>query len=168
MPKADELVINTGPLIALTAALGDLRVLKIYSRVWVPYEVQQEILHGGAMDFAVAEFQAAIWLRILDTPLQITPLLRRLLDVGEASVIQLAQNRSLQTVCIDEAAGRRIARMSGLQVTGSLGILLRALRGGYTFSMHNAIQRMQQQGVWLSADVVKFALSEAEQISGLR
>ncbi len=39
MPKADELVINTGPLIALTAALGDLRVLKIYSRVWVPYEV---------------------------------------------------------------------------------------------------------------------------------
>ena len=100
----------------------------------------------------------------MDTPLQITSLLANLLDPGEAAVIQLAQNQSIQTVCIDEAAGRRIARLSGLQVTGSVGILLRALREGYTFSMQNVIQRMQQQGIWLSARVVTFALAEQARI----
>ncbi|MCP2730476.1 hypothetical protein NJ959_18780 [Symplocastrum sp. BBK-W-15] len=33
-------------------------------------------------------------------------------------------NENIQTVCIDEVAGRRIARLSGLSVTGSIGILL--------------------------------------------
>ncbi len=164
MPDTDELVINTGPLLALTAALGDLQVLKLYTRVWIPYEVQQEILCGGSQGFAITEFQAATWLHVMDTPLQITSLLANLLDPGEAAVIQLAQNQSIQTVCIDEAAGRRIARLSGLQVTGSVGILLRALREGYTFSMQNVIQRMQQQGIWLSARVVTFALAEQARI----
>jgi hypothetical protein len=34
MPKSKDLVINTGPLLAITAALGDLTVLQaLYSRV---------------------------------------------------------------------------------------------------------------------------------------
>ncbi len=164
MHDTDELVINTGPLIALTAALEDLKILKMYTRVWVPYAVQQEILHGGAQGFAVAEFQAATWLHVLDTPLKITPLLANLLDPGEAAVIQLAQNRAIQTVCIDEAAGRRVARLSGLRVTGSVGILLRALREGYTFSMQYVIERMQERGVWLSEQVATFALSEERRV----
>jgi len=50
MPETREIVINTGPIIALVAAMGDLSVLQIYERVWVPYEVQQEIVGGrGAM-----------------------------------------------------------------------------------------------------------------------
>lgn len=164
MHNTDELVINTGPLIALTAALGDLQILKIYPHVWVPYTVQQEILRGGAHGFAVPEFQAATWLHVLDTPLKITPLLANLLDPGEAAVIQLAQNQAIQTICIDEAAGRRVARLSGLYVTGSVGVLLRALREGYTFSMQHVIERMQKQGVWLSERVVAFALSEERRI----
>jgi predicted nucleic acid-binding protein len=31
------------------------------------------------------------------------------LDAGEASVIQLALNERIRTVCIDESAGRRLA-----------------------------------------------------------
>lgn len=43
MPK--KIVINTGPIIALIAALGELEILKkIYSKVIVPQEVSQEIL----------------------------------------------------------------------------------------------------------------------------
>ncbi|MFP5269408.1 hypothetical protein [Coleofasciculus sp.] len=44
-------------------------------------------------------------------------------------------NENIQTVCIDEIAGRRIARLSGLSLTGSIGILLRAKREGYPISI---------------------------------
>lgn len=122
-----ELVINTGPLIALVAAVGDLSVLKdLYARVLVPKEVCDELTVENTSKFAVPEFEAAIWLEKKATELKLTPLLCALLDVGEASVIQLAQDEGISTVCIDETVGRRVARMSGLQVTGSLGVLLRA------------------------------------------
>jgi predicted nucleic acid-binding protein len=44
MPDTEELVINTGPLIALIADIGDLSLLELlYKRVLVSFEVCQEI-----------------------------------------------------------------------------------------------------------------------------
>ena len=83
------------------------------------------------------------------------------MDRGEASVIQTALDEGIETVCIDEAVGRRVARLNGLKVTGSIGVLLRAERTGWNFSMAEAIRRMIGQGIWLGDGVVGFALREA-------
>jgi predicted nucleic acid-binding protein len=66
------------------------------------------------------------------------------LDLGEASVIQLALNENINTVCIDESAGRRIARLSGLSLTGTISILIKAKRQGYPFLMKQTVQHMQE------------------------
>jgi len=162
MPETSRIVINTAPLISLVAALGDLTVLQsLYCQVLVPFEVCKEILAGGSTGFAVAEFSAASWLQKWSTPLTISPILINSLDKWEAAVIQLAIIENIPTVCIDETAGRRIARLSGLSVTGSIGILLRAKREGYPFSMREAIQRMRSRGIRLSETVVAFALEQA-------
>ena len=162
MPDTDRIVINTAPLISLVAALGDLTVLQsLYNQVLVPYEVCQEILTGGASGFGVTEFEAANWLQKWQTPVNISPLLRNTLDLGEAAVIQLAINQNIQTVCIDETAGRRVARLSSLSVTGTIGILLRAKREGYPVSLQQAIERMLTRGIRLSATVITFALEQA-------
>ena len=63
MTKTTELVINASPTVALVAALGDLHVLQLYQRVWVPFEVCNEIIAGGAAQFAVPEFVGAHWLQ---------------------------------------------------------------------------------------------------------
>ncbi len=74
MPETQRIVINTAPLIALVAALGDLTVLpSLYTQVFVPFEVCQEILAGGSSGFAVAEFETATWLQKQQTPLNISP-----------------------------------------------------------------------------------------------
>jgi len=162
MPKTTELVINTSPLIALAVATGSLDILQIYQKVWVPYEVGQEILSGGPNGVAVAEFKAAQALHKHAKLLEIAPILLHSLDRGEAAVIQLALNHQIQTVCIDEIAGRRVARLSGLAVTGSVGILLRAKKEGWgPFSIREAIQRMTEHGIWLSEKVITFALAES-------
>ena len=109
MPETQDLVVNTGPILALVAALGDLQVLRIYRQVWVPFEVCREVAAGGAAHFALPEFNAADWLSTTSAPLQIAPVLLNMLDQGEAAVIQLALDRAVSTVCIDEAAGRRVA-----------------------------------------------------------
>jgi len=71
-------------------------------------------------------------------------------------------NLGLPLACIDETAGRRVARLCGLDVTGSVGILLKARRLGFDVSIAPALQRMQARGIWLSDTVVKFALAQVD------
>ena len=162
MPSTQIIVINTSPLIALVAAWGSLdRLRTIYQEVLVPFEVVQEILQGGVSNFGVAEFQEASWLGQQNQPVTILPFLRNSLDLGEASVIQLALDRSIETVCIDEAVGRRVARLSGLTVTGSVGILLKAKQQDPTMSVKSAIANMLDRKIRLSQTVIDFALTQS-------
>ena len=164
MPERKELVINTTPIISLIAAEGSLNMLPLlYSRVWVPFEVCQEIRAGGGDGFVIPEFEQADWLQKQNQPVDLSPLLKNSLDIGEAAVIQLALLQGIPLVGIDETIGRRFARLSGLTVTGSIGILLRAKTLGYPLSMAEAIQRMRRRGIWLSDKVVDFALREANE-----
>lgn len=162
MPKPDRMVMNTSPLIALVAALGDLEILRsLYREVLVPYEVGQEILRDGSRRFASSEFMSATWLQKQLQPITIMPLLLNSLDLGEASVIQLALNEKIQTVCIDEVAGRRVAKLSGLSVTGSSGILLRGKKEGYPVSIKSSVKRRLDRGIRLSSIVINFALEQS-------
>ncbi len=163
MPKNGIIVINTGPLIALIAALGNLKILEhLYKRVIVPYEVCQEMVVEDASFFGASEFNKAIWLEKRETPEELIPLLQNSLDPGESSVIQVALNEKIPVVCIDESAGRRVARLSGLSVTGSLGILVRAKREGLPIKIEKAINNMQNRGIWISDHLKKQVLEEAE------
>src|SRR6266404_1799206 len=111
MHEAKRIVINTSPLIALSAAMGDLSVLKaLYEEVIVPFEVCQEIEAGKPEGLDVEAFREATWLNKRNSSCDIPPLLLNSLDCGEASVIQVAIDFNISTVCIDETAGRRIAR----------------------------------------------------------
>jgi predicted nucleic acid-binding protein len=160
IPKYIKFSLDYFSEFALVAALGDLQVLKMYRKVLIPFEVQQELAAGGEANFALPEFEAADWLHKRTVPVQIGVALQNTLDLGEAAVIQLALDENIETVCIDEAAGRRSARLNGLSVTGSVGILVRARQEGRAFSMREAIARMKAQGVWLSEQVVNFALAQ--------
>jgi predicted nucleic acid-binding protein len=162
MPERGQvLVTNTTPLIALTAATGSLDILKfLYPRVVVPLEVADEVRAGGQQCFGVDVFNRADWLEIQPSAVTLQAFLRNSLDVGEASVIQTAMNLGLPLVCIDETAGRRVARLCGLDLTGSVGVLLKAKRLGFALSIPDALQRMREHGIWLSASVVQFALAQ--------
>ena len=156
-----SLVTNTTPLIALTAATGGLDVLRfLFERVVVPLEVAEELRVGGPKAFGVDVFSAAAdWLEVQVQPVALQPYLHNSLDKGEAAVIQTALNLQLPLVCIDETAGRRIARLCNLLLTGSIGILLKARNQGFAVDIPQALDRMRRQGIWLSDQVVKFALS---------
>ena len=169
MPEAQDqshdntraLVTNTTPLIALAAATGSLDALRVlYQRVIVPFEVETELCIGGMTCLGVAEFRQATWLERRSRAVSLSPHLSNTLDTGEASVIQIALNENIPLVCIDESVGRRIARLNGLTLTGSIGVLLKAKQAGYEVSIPDALNRMRQHGIWLSATVTAFALSQ--------
>ena len=149
MPK--KIVINTGPIIALIAALSDLEILrKSYKKVIVPYEVSEEILAKGKERYDAKIFNYDNWIKKYKNPVKIEPFLMNSLDKGEAAVIQIAMNENIKTVCIDEVAGRRIARLNNLKVTGSLGIIISAIKKGKNIDIKETIKNMRNNGVWIS------------------
>ncbi|MGB4115180.1 MAG: DUF3368 domain-containing protein [Polaromonas sp.] len=153
------LVTNTTPLIALTAATGGLDILRhLYDRVIVPFEVKQELLAAGQEAVGATAFTQAHWLDCQTQPITLSSYLSNTLDRGEAAVIQTALNLNLPLVCIDEAVGRRIARLSGLTLTGSIGILIKAQQTGYVVSVKDGIERMREHGIWLNESLISFAM----------
>jgi predicted nucleic acid-binding protein len=163
MHENKQIVMNTGPILALIAGLGNLNILKsLYKKVIIPYEVCGEIFAGGISGFGVEEFNGASFLYKIDKPVFIQPHLRNSLDLGESSVIQTALNKNIHTVCIDEAVGRRVARLNDLKITGSLGIMIRAKNEGHSFVFRDAINQMKSRGIWLSDRLITSALKQID------
>ena len=71
--------------------------------------------------------QLPAWLEVRE-PLTQLPAVARL-DRGEASAISLASEMGA-VLLIDERDGARVAQAAGLEVTGTLGVLLNAAREG--------------------------------------
>ena len=71
------------------------------------------------------------WIAVRQAPDNATlRLLTAKLDPGEAEAIALAVDMSAEWVVLDETDGRKAASRIGLQVTGILGVLLRAKQRG--------------------------------------
>jgi predicted nucleic acid-binding protein len=163
---AAAIVINTSPTLALIAAFDNLDLLtSLYQRVLFSDAVAHEVRQAGAHGFGVNAFELALQrgkpFEIASLRQPLDPWLSAALDDGEASVIALAQQETINLVCIDEMAGRRIARLNSLQVTGSLGILLKLKSAGQIDAIAPRIARMRAQGIWLSADLQAKAMQLA-------
>ncbi len=115
----------------------------------------------GKIGFAISAFNCDTYLQKQSSPLQISPILLNSLHLGEAFVIQLALDKKITTVCIDEAIGRRIARLNGLSLTGSIGILLKAKQKGYNISIRNCINNMKKSHIYLSQNLIDCAIEQA-------
>ena len=157
-----SIISNTGPLVAL-AVINRLDLLRLlFDEVIVPEAVHSELLAGGMNQAGVAAYQHAHWIKASKLKNPIDQLLASVLDIGEASVIQLAGERNITHALIDERKGRRIAReVYQLQVIGSARILVEAKRQGYLANVEENLAAMRQHGYWLHDKIVTAILREA-------
>lgn len=128
-------VVSDASVLICLGAVGQIYLLKdFFQDVFVPDAVWQEVTVGAAMRAGARETVQARhdgWLQVqtpgnrtLVASLQIT------LDAGEAEAIALASELGAGLLLMDESDGRAEARSLGLQVTGTLGVLLRARQVG--------------------------------------
>ena len=145
-------VINTSPAVHLHAALpGGLGSLPgLIGEVIVPWEVGQELAAGHAKDATWQEIQGLPGILHRSKALSMHPLLSAQLDMGEAAVIQTSLDEAHDAVILDDLKARRIAQTLGLQVTGTLGILLQAKQTGLLPSVRAAISTLEKQGMWIA------------------
>jgi len=133
---------------------------RLHRRVVVPHAVITELERGQAKPLAL-EAERPDWLEVAALASAPSPLLTAYLDAGEAAVIALAMEQGIRRVVIDERRARMVARTMGLEVVGSVGVLLRAKREGFIAEIKPSIEAMQAAGIRLSERLLEFALQEA-------
>lgn len=162
--KTKGIVINTSPWIALSLC-GKTSLLKaIYSRVLMPEQVKKEILRGGPDSVGVKELKTADWLQVQAIKNQDKIELLYELDKGEAEVIILAKDKGIQQVLIDEKIARQQASVLGLQVRGTLGLLLHAKKRNLIPELKPLIAAIRENGIWIKDDIVQGILREAGEL----
>jgi len=81
------------------------------------------------------------------------------LHEGESETIALAVQLTTDVVFLEESEARRTARVYGLNITGVIGILIRARREGRIPSLQEELDRLRNDaGFWIGDDIYKKAL----------
>ena len=86
-----SLISNTGPIIAIML-IEQLDILRnLFQKVFVPETVHKELLLGENTGIGLASYKQASWIQVTSLQNALDPLIKTVLDIGEASVIQLAR-----------------------------------------------------------------------------
>jgi predicted nucleic acid-binding protein len=85
------------------------------------------------------------------------------LGKGELEAMALYKRLGADRLLVDDARARRVARLNGIQVTGSLGILLLAKEQGLVSVVRPLIEHIQAAGIRIAGELVRETLRLAEE-----
>ena len=157
-----NVISNSSPLINFSA-LGRLDILQtLYGSVFIPGAVYHEVVVAGQHHPGAAEVKQATW--IVQKSVTNMAAVAALHDLGrgEAEAIMLAVEHPGSLVILDDRQGRLVAGHLGLNVIGTLGVLLVAKRKGLIQSLATAIEQLQTRiGFRIRADLKAKVFQEA-------
>jgi predicted nucleic acid-binding protein len=163
MPEA---ISNTSPLLYLHR-IGVLDWLpRLFSEIWVPSAVVQELDEGRLRGYDVPDPLECAWVRIVEPRSIPSEWFALDLGPGELAAVSLALDNPALVVLLDDALARRIAQAAGLNVWGTLKVLLEAKSHGLTEDMESLLDRLRNAGMWVSEDIHRRILTLARERMG--
>jgi len=136
---------NTTPFIAL-ASIDQLNLLpQLFGKVYVAEAVIAECAAGGRI--VVPALKNLNWVVSVADEHDISIPILFDLDQGEKQTLLLAKKNGSDKVIIDERIGRQVAEYMGLNIIGTLGVLVKAKALGLIPSFSKSVMAMQQQGI---------------------
>ena len=158
MPKA---ISNTSPLLYLYR-IGAIDWLpKLFDEIWTPEAVRSELLAGRSKGYDVPSPANFAWLRMVNPKSMPSEWLALDLGAGEIAAMSLALENPKEIILLDDMLARRTAQAAGLQVWGTLKVLLEAKSQGLTDKVEPFVTHLGDAGMWVSAEVKQRLLNLA-------
>ncbi len=148
-------VSNTGPLIAL-AKVDRLPLLEhLFGAVHIPPAVHRELLAKPGPEADRLDQALDTFIQVSERP-TLAPAIEAAtvgLDRGEQEAVALAYLRG-ELLLIDDRLGRRAARELGVSLSGTAGVLIRAVEKLLAPDAIAVLEQMRSAGYWLSDDLL--------------
>jgi predicted nucleic acid-binding protein len=158
-------VADTSPILNL-ARIGRLELLPaLYHHVLIPTAVYDELTRRRSGLPPVVSLASMPWLTVAAAIDQNrVRKLKEDLDPGEAEAIVLAIERRADLVLLDERRGRRIATAQGLEITGLLGVVVKAKQAGLIELGKPVMDDLIQFArFWIGPDLYRDVLRELDE-----
>lgn len=158
-----DAISNTSPLVYLYR-IGGLEWLRhLFAEVWVPQAVIEELMEGVHRGYDVPTPGRYQWLRVVNPAFIPSEWLALDFGPGELAAMALALEYREKTVLLDDLAARRTAQAAGLEVWGTLKVLLEAKAAGLIPLIAPSVDRLAISGMWMSDDIRRRILRLAEE-----
>ena len=157
-----KIICNTTPILSLLK-LNKIDLLKeLYGIVIVPFAVFQEIEEGKEKPY-YQDLTSLDWIDIRNimNPHSKENLID--LDDGEAEVLILAKEIDADLVILDEIIGRRYAKRFDINLTGTIGVLLKAKEKGLITSIKILMEELVEKGTWLNPKLISKVIKMANE-----
>lgn len=161
-----QIVSNTGPLLHLQEAAlltllehaGEIHIPRVVDLEMAQHELEWQSRKPDWITVTTVtapyDVQSTRWQQV------------GLLDAGEAEAIALARQLNANWFLTDDAAARVFAATLGLEVHGSLGIVLwaAAMRHLSRVDAQSALDRLAQSSLWISVGVLAEARTALDRL----
>lgn len=150
MPQA---VSNTSPLLYLYRIGIEEWLSKFFDEVWIPGAVVAELYEGQQRGYNVPDPDRYDWIRVIAPHTVPSEWLTLDLGKGELEAMALVLENPTHTVLLDDALARRIAQAAGLEVWGTLRVLLEGKKRELTDRIEPLVDRLRASGMWISDEI---------------
>lgn len=160
-----KVVVNSTPLIALSI-INKLDILKqLYGKVYVPYGVYEEICVEGSSrvgsdilkntDFLIIE-------KIKNEDAR--KFFQTSLHKGEVEVMILGNEIKVDLCIIDDLLARKYAKYLGFNITGTLGILIKAKEKGIIQDVKSLADELIRNNIYIDDKLYRKVMELAHEI----
>lgn len=156
-------VSDSTPLITLMKAT-QLQILhKLFGEIIIPEAVHNELTANEKYSEEAKQIDSSDFIRVVSVndPKSVSLLQRAAgLDLGESEAIVYAESNKADLLLVDEASGRRVAMSVGIEIMGSVGILVSAFKRGFLSrgEVDDAFQKIRNSRRHISEKLIKDAL----------
>lgn len=159
----NKAVSNTSPLLYLYR-IDKLEWLpQLFESIWIPNAVVNEMKEGRSKGYNTPDPEDYVWMEIIDPKSVVFEWLSSDLGAGELSAMTLALENADRIVLLDDALARNTAKAAGLNVWGTLRILLEAKAHGLTGEIKPHVEKLAAKGMWLSDGIRRRILKLADE-----
>jgi predicted nucleic acid-binding protein len=144
---------NTSPLLYLYRIDALDWLPKLFGEIWTPRAVIGEVGEGRKRGYDVPLLESYEWLKIIKPSSVPSEWLSLDLGAGELETMALALENPGRVAILDDALARRIAQAAGLNIWGTLKVLLEAKEQGITKSISPHVEQLKSSGMWISEDI---------------
>ncbi len=157
------IISDSSPLISL-AIIGKLEILeKLYKEIYVPLAVYNEVTEDEKPFSKELKIFLKNKIKNVSNKLAVEVLVSDI-GIGEAEAIVLALEEKPELVLIDDLKARKFAKMNGLEIIGTMGILLEAKQNKLITDVKPLITELILNGIRISSRIIEITLEAAQEL----
>lgn len=158
-----KVIVNSTPLITLSKLRHIFILRELYEEIIIPTAVKNEVTTKN--DLASQDILDNLsWIKVMDCAKFNRAAFSSRLHAGEMEMIVLAMELNADLVIVDDKPARKAANALGFNITGTLGVLVKAKTNGIIKAVSPFIESMREINIYLSDNAIEMALRQSGEL----